>query len=125
MVLKKLNCIFTLIVLFYLTGCLSFMYVYTDQYSEKNIRIVTHLNSVQGMTYLNGKTSTYAGHLSTEGLNNFIGNDLAMRGIHDVTVLVEILQMGNSEGQDHLVKVSIYQPKEIIFSNELMVINGN
>lgn len=90
----------------------------TNRYSGSNIRIVTHPGSVSGMTFVDGWTSTVGTAWSYNEISMMAANSVADAGYENVTVLVEMLDSGQSPlmingtmsgGRARLVRASIYR----------------
>ena len=67
-----------------------------DQYKEANIKIVTHPMEVEGMQFITGDTQQVGRGWSLYEIGIQAANSYAKDGYRDVTVLVELLQQGQT-----------------------------
>lgn len=93
------------------TGCASTL---SQRARDQNIRVVTHLKLVEGMTFIDGYTTQAGWIWGPNEIGNMAANDAAESGYSNVVVLVELVDPGQAGGQysvgrQAVWKISIYQ----------------
>ena len=86
-------CIFLATVTF--VGCSSIL---SQQAIDRNIRVVTHPQSVAGMRFVDGYISSAGTIWGHESIGNMAANDAAKKGWSDIVILVELVYPGELPG---------------------------